>query len=227
MIFTRLIEQIGPDNFQKLQDATVLILGIGGVGGHCAEALARSGVGTLILVDKDDVEASNINRQIIAFQSTIGRSKVALMEKRIKDINPAATVITHHTFYDFETKQDILTPNITFICDCIDTITFKIDVIKDALERQIPIISSMGAGNKRHPELLEISELSKTSYCPVAKVIRTKLRKEQIHGTVPVVYSKEEPNRVLKTIESPSSNSFVPATAGLLMASYVVNNIIA
>lgn len=226
MIFKRTIEQIGLKKFEMLSKSTVLVLGIGGVGGHAAETLARSGVGTLILVDKSKVDLTNINRQIIALTSTVGRPKVEVMKERLLQINPDIKITTYFEFYNFETKKKILNHKFDFICDAIDMVTFKIDIIKEALLFDIPIISSMGMGNKLHPELIEISDISKTSYDPIAKVIRKKLRSEKINGKVPVVFSKEEPFRVNTEVSNPSSNSFVPATAGIIMASYIVNEII-
>ena len=226
MRFKRTIEQIGIDKFNLLSKSTVLILGIGGVGGHACEALARSGIANIILVDKSVIDLTNVNRQIIAFSSTVGKPKVEVMKERLLDINPEINVTTYHEFYNLETKSKILDHKIDFICDAIDTVTFKIDIIKEALTNNISIISSMGMGNKLHPELIEISELSKTSYDPIAKVIRKKLRSEKITGKVPVVYSKEEPFKFDETTSNPASNSFVPATAGLIMASYIVNKLI-
>lgn len=226
MRFKRTIEQIGNTKFNLLSKSTVLILGIGGVGGHACETLARCGIGNLIIVDKSLVDLTNINRQIIALTSTVGKPKVEVMKERLLDINPDLKITIYHEFYNLETKSKILNHKIDFICDAIDTITFKIDIIKEALTKNTPIISSMGMGNKLHPELIEISEISKTSYDPIAKVIRKKLRSERIIGKVPVVYSKEEPFKVDNEVSNPSSNSFVPATAGLIMASYIVNKII-
>lgn len=227
MRFKRTIQQIGLSKFELLSKSTVLVLGIGGVGGHAVETLARSGIGTLILVDNAIVDLSNINRQIIALTSSVGKPKVEVMKERLLDINPELNVITYFEFYDFESKTKILNHKIDFICDAIDTITFKIDIIKEALKSNIPIISSMGMGNKLHPELIEISEISKTSYDPIAKVIRKKLRSDRVIGKVPVVYSKEEPFKVDNEASYPASNSFVPATAGIIMASYIINKIIA
>jgi tRNA A37 threonylcarbamoyladenosine dehydratase len=223
-MFERLTLITKEEGLSKLKDSSVLVLGLGGVGGHCCEALARSGVGTLIIVDRDIVDVTNINRQIVALHSTIGKVKTDIMKERILDINPDCRVIAYHTFYNHDTKEEILSNKIDFICDCIDTITFKIDIIKQAITRNIPIISSMGAGNKVHPELLEIEYLHKTSYDPIAKVIRTKLRKEQIDAKIPVVYSKEEPIETNTTVIG--STSFTPSVAGLLMAGYVVRKII-
>ncbi len=226
MKFERTIQLIGEEKFALLKNSTVLVVGLGGVGGHATEALARSGIGKLIIVDKDVVDESNINRQIIALDSTIGLPKTVVMKERLLDINKDLDVLTYHTFYNFDTKDEIFSNDIDYVIDAIDTITFKIDIIKECLKRNIPFISSMGQGNKLHPELLEISELSKTSYDPLAKVIRKKLRSEGIQGKVPVVYSKEEPNKTDTAVLSPASNSFVPAAAGLLAASYIINKII-
>jgi len=226
MRFKRTIEQIGITKLNLLSKSTVLIFGIGGVGGHACEALARSGIGNLIIVDKSLVDLTNVNRQVIALTSTVGKPKVQAMKKRLLDINPEINVTSYHQFYNFETKNEILNHKIDFICDAIDTVTFKIDIIKEALKNNIPIISSMGMGNKLHPELIEITDISKTSYDPIAKVIRKKLRSERISGKVPVVYSKEKPFKIDTIASNPASNSFVPATAGLIMASYIVNKII-
>ena len=226
MIFKKTIDLIGEEKFNLLQQTTVLVIGLGGVGGHATESLARSGVGKLIIVDQDVVDETNINRQIIALSSTIGLPKTVVMKGRLLDINKNLEVITYHTFYDFETKKEIFNHKIDYVIDAIDTITYKIDIIKECLKRGIPFISSMGQGNKLHPEMLEISEITKTSYDPIAKIIRNKLRKEGIKGKVPVIYSKEEPNSIDNQKRSPSSNSFVPATAGLFAASYIVNKII-
>ncbi len=226
MIFKKTIDLIGEEKFNLLQQTTVLVIGLGGVGGHATESLARSGIGKLIIVDQDVVDETNINRQIIALSSTIGLPKTVVMKGRLLDINKNLEVITYHTFYDFETKKEIFNHKIDYVIDAIDTITYKIDIIKECLKRGIPFISSMGQGNKLHPEMLEISEITKTSYDPIAKIIRNKLRKEGIKGKVPVIYSKEEPNSIDNQKRSPSSNSFVPATAGLFAASYIVNKII-
>ncbi len=226
MKFKKIIQLIGEEKFNLLKNTTVLVIGLGGVGGHATESLARSGIGKLIIVDKDIVDESNINRQVIALSSTVGRPKTVVMKERLQDINEDIEVLTYHTFYNLDTKKDIFNHKIDYVIDAIDTITFKIDIIKECLKRGIPFISSMGQGNKLHPELLEISDISKTSYDPIAKVIRAKLRKEGIKGKVPVVYSKEEPNNHNVLTRNPASNSFVPAVAGLLAASYIVNKII-
>lgn len=226
MRFQRIIQQIGDAKFKLLANSTVLVMGVGGVGGHACEALARSGIGELIIVDKSIVDLTNVNRQIIALTSTVGKPKVDVMKERLLDINPDLKITTYHKFYDLDTKSMILNHKFDFICDAIDTITFKIDIIKEALSKNIPIISSMGMGNKLHPELIEISDISKTSYDPIARIIRKKLKSLRVNGKVPVVYSKEVPFKVDNEVSNPSSNSFVPAAAGIIMASFIVNKII-
>jgi len=178
----------------------------------------------LVIVDKDVVDETNINRQLVALQSTIGLAKTEVMKERILDINPECNVITYHKFYNRDSKEEILSHSFDFICDCIDTITFKIDIIKESILRKIPIISSMGAGNKIYPERFEIEYLHKTMYDPIAKVIRTKLRRERIEAKIPVVYSKEVPIKTDSTVIG--STAFNPSVAGLLIAGYVVRNIL-
>lgn len=226
MIFERTIQLIGQENFNKIEQATVLLFGLGGVGGYAAEALVRSGIGKLIIVDADIIEASNINRQIIALHSTIGRPKTEVMKERLLDINPQCEVITYQTFYDESTRDEILNHKVDFICDCIDTLKYKLDIIKHALKHDIKFISSMGAASKMKPELFEIAEIDNTSYCPMAKRIRKKLRSERITGYIPVIYSKEEPQKLDSWKYSPSSNAFVPGVAGLIAASYIINKLI-
>lgn len=226
MRFSRLVQLIGQEKVNKLKDKTVLIFGIGGVGGNAVESIARSGFGNIILVDKDVIDESNINRQLIALDSTIGLPKVEVMKSRIHEINPDCKVTTYQEFYNFETKDKIWDHTIDYVIDCIDTITFKIDIIRECMSRGITFISSMGTGNKYHPEKLEIIPLSKTEYDPIARVIRGKLKKEFNLNKIIVVASKEQPEKVDSTVMSPSSNSFVPNTAGLLAASYIFNKAI-
>jgi tRNA A37 threonylcarbamoyladenosine dehydratase len=226
MIFERTIQLIGEEKFKRIQDSTVLIFGLGGVGGHSCEALVRSGVGKVIIVDDDLIEKSNINRQIIALHSTLGRPKTEVMKERLLDINPECEVITYQTFYDYNTKDEIFNHRIDFICDAIDTVTYKIDIIKEALNRDIPFISSMGAASKMKPELFQIDDINNTSHCPVAKRIRKKLRSQKVTGKIPVIYSKEEPQKLDSWKYSPSSNAFVPGVAGLICASYIINKLI-
>lgn len=231
----------GPEGTEILKNSTVAILGIGGVGSFAAEALARTGVGTLILIDKDVVDITNVNRQIHATLKTVGRSKVEVMAERIADINPHCNVIQKHMFYNDETAETLFQEHqIDFFVDASDTITFKIHLIKQCLRRKIKFISSMGAANKLDPTKFEIADIHKTSYDPIAKIIRTKLRKEKISGKVPVIYSTESPvigredtlkvvgkedSEIRKQQLPPASNAFVPSVAGLIAASYVVREL--
>jgi tRNA threonylcarbamoyladenosine dehydratase len=239
--FSRNELAIGKEGLEKLKGSTVAVLGIGGVGSFTAEALARSGVGKLILIDKDDVDITNVNRQIIALLSTVGRPKADLMKERIQDINPDCEVISLKMFYTEETYEEIFAHNLDFVADASDTISYKIHLMKQCLERKIPIISSMGAANKMDPTRFKIADISKTHMDPIAKVIRTRLRKEGIHKGIPVVFSDESPivnleevNKVVgndqakirKAKMPPSSNAFVPSVAGLIMASYVVRELL-
>jgi len=226
----------GLDGVNYLSEKKVCVLGVGGVGSFAVEALARSGVGTLILVDKDTVDVTNINRQIHALTSTVGLDKVSVMADRIKEINPDCHVIALKMFYLPETKEELFKYDFDFLVDACDTVTAKIDVITECLNREVRFISSMGAGNKFDPTRFEITDISKTSYDPLAKVIRQKLRKNKVYGKVPVIYSKEEPKQPFYTesIESdirkvaipPSSNAFVPSSVGLIAASYVINSLL-
>ncbi|GAB1483105.1 tRNA threonylcarbamoyladenosine dehydratase [Treponema sp.] len=225
--FSRSELLLGPTALSILQDSRLAIFGLGGVGSFAAEALARSGIGSFILVDKDMVSLTNLNRQLVALHSTIGLPKVQVMRERMLDINPAAEIVAIQEFYDAQNASSILTGNLSYVVDAIDTISSKIDLIVRCRERGIPIISAMGAGNKLDPERLEIADLAVTSVCPLARVMRTELRKRGIHN-VPVVYSREEP---LKTENrergrSPGSVPFVPSVAGLLLASRVVKDLV-
>jgi len=225
-MFSRLIQLIGEEKMNKITNASVLVFGLGGVGGNAVESIARSGYGTIILVDRDTVELSNINRQLVATTKTIHQTKVDVLQKRILEINPNCNVITHNVFYNVETKDTIWNHKIDYVIDCIDTITFKIDIAKECLNRRIPFISVMGTGNKCHPEKLEIMKLSKTEYDPIAKVMRHKLKREPNYEKIMVVASKEIPTKVDSQKLSPSSNAFVPNTAGLIAASYIFNKTI-
>ena len=231
--FSRTELLIGEEGLKRLADATVMVLGVGGVGSHCIEALARSGVGTLILVDNDKVSNTNINRQSIAYHSTVGEYKTILMKHRIKDINPAATVFTHETFVLPENLHEIFDQKVDYIIDAIDTVTAKLALAEYATTHAIPIISCMGTGNKLHPELFEITDISKTSVCPLCKVMRKELKARGI-SHLQVLYSKEKPidtsNRITEEDKGmkrslPGSISFVPPVAGLLIAGHVIREI--
>lgn len=231
--FSRTELLIGEEGLQRLRHATVMILGVGGVGSHCIEALARSGVGKLILVDNDTVSLTNINRQAIAYHSTVGRYKTRVMKERIADICPQTEVITYEMFVLPENMEQIFEQRPDYIIDAIDTVTAKIALVEKALELDIPIISSMGTGNKLHGELFEITDISKTSVCPLCKVMRKELRARGIYH-LKVVYSREKPIDVSQgtTDEEkgsrrslPGSVSFVPPIAGLLLAGEVIREL--
>jgi tRNA threonylcarbamoyladenosine dehydratase len=239
--FSRNELAIGKEGLKKLKNTTALILGIGGVGSFAAEALARSGVGRLILIDKDNVDITNVNRQLIALLSTVGKSKVELMKERIADINPECEVIALKMFYTEETYEDIFKLGIDWVVDASDTIIYKVHIIKECLKRNIKIIASMGAANKMDPTRFQIADISKTHTDPVARVVRNKLKKEGIKKGVPVVFSDESPIVIREDVREyvgndeaptrkgqmpPSSNAFVPSVAGLFMASYVVRQIL-
>lgn len=239
--FSRNELAIGTEGLEKLKNTTVAILGIGGVGSFAAEACARSGVGRIILVDKDNVDITNVNRQLVAYLSTVGKSKSAVMKERIADINPECEVIDMHMFYTEETYENFFAQNIDFVIDASDTVMYKIHLMKECLKRGIPIISSMGAANKMDPTRFQIADISKTHTDPLAKVIRTKLRKEGITKGVMVVFSDESPivvrpdvvetvgnpnAQIRKAKMPPSSNAFVPSVAGLVAASWVINQIL-
>jgi tRNA A37 threonylcarbamoyladenosine dehydratase len=239
--FSRNELAIGKEGLEKLKNATVAVLGVGGVGSFAVEALARSGIGRLVLVDKDNVDITNINRQIHALLSTIGRPKVELMKERIADINPECEVIALQMFYTEETYEQFFSYDLDFVIDASDTITYKVHLMKECLKRNIPIISSMGAANKMDPTRFRIVDISKTHTDPIAKVIRAKLRKEGIRRGIPVVFSDEKPiiiredvrkevgndqSPIRKAQMPPSSNAFVPSVAGLIMASYVVRELL-
>lgn len=227
---TRLL--LGDEAMRALASARVAIFGIGGVGGYAAEALARSGVGTFDLVDSDTVALSNLNRQIIAVHSTVGMYKVDAASARIKDINPDATVNVYKVFYTPETQDMFDFTCYDYIIDAIDTVTGKIALVMNAQAAGVPVISSMGAGNKLDPTAFEVTDLYKTSVCPLARVMRRELKKRGVKH-LKVVYSKEEPLTPLASDEAipegkrqiPGSVAFVPSVAGLVIASEVVRDL--
>lgn len=231
--FSRTELLIGEEGLERLANATVMVLGVGGVGSHCIEALARSGVGTLILVDNDKVSLTNINRQSIAYLSTVGDYKTKLMKDRIDDISTRTNVYTYETFVLPDNLQTIFEHQVDYIVDAIDTVTAKIAIAEYAKEHAIPLISCMGTGNKLHPELFEITDISKTSVCPLCKVMRKELKERGIYH-LKVLYSKEKPiDTSLRDTEEekgkrralPGSISFVPPVAGLLIAGEVIREI--
>ncbi|WP_076758411.1 tRNA threonylcarbamoyladenosine dehydratase [Edaphobacillus lindanitolerans] len=239
--FSRNELSIGKEGVGRYREKTVAVLGVGGVGSFAAEACARSGIGRIILIDKDEVDITNINRQLVAYMSTIGRKKAEVMKERIADINPDCEVVTLNMFYTEETAEQLFELKPDYVIDASDTIAYKIHLIKECVRRGIKVISSMGVARKNDPTRLQITDISKTHTDPLAKVIRTTLRKEGIRKGVPVVFSDESPiiareevtevvgkpdAAVRKAKMPPASNAFVPSTAGLFCASWVLNDIV-
>ena len=223
MRFQRLKLLIGAENFSKLTSATVAVFGVGGVGSFAVEALARSGVGHLVLIDKDNIDATNINRQIHALSSTVGKSKVEVMRQRIHDINPAAQVDTIQKFFlPGKPVEDFFICRYDYVVDAIDTLTAKIFLVEECARRNIKIISSMGAGNKLDATCFKVADIFQTSVDPVAKILRKKLKERGIKN-LKVVWSDEPPLPVKNFI---GSTAFVPSVAGLILAGEVVKDLI-
>jgi tRNA A37 threonylcarbamoyladenosine dehydratase len=230
MQFSRTALLIGEEGLEKLKRARVAVFGVGGVGGYVVEALARSGVGSLELIDKDVVSVSNINRQIIALHSTVGRYKTEVAAERARDINPDIVVTVRNTFYLPETAGEFDFTAYDYVVDAIDTVSGKIALIEQAKKAGVPIISCMGAGNKLDATAFEVADISKTSVCPLARVMRRELKKRGIEH-VKVVYSKEEPRESKAQDEEtgkpiPASIAFVPSVAGLIIAGEVIKDLI-
>lgn len=222
--FARFSKLIGNDNLTILKNQTVLVLGVGGVGGYTVECLARCGIGTLILVDYDTVDETNINRQMIALSSTIGQKKVDLFQKRIHEINPECHVILYDIFYEESNKDIFFSHKIDYVVDACDTVASKKLIILECLKRKIPFISCMGTGNKLDPSKLYIDDIRKTDYDPLARIMRKWVKDEKITARIPVVCSKEIP--IKTTDRTPSSSAFVPSSAGILIASKIVREMI-
>ncbi len=221
--FSRQARIIGEEKMNILKNSSVIVFGLGGVGGAAAEALVRGGIGKIAIVDKDVVDITNLNRQIIATEETVGMKKTDAAEKRFLSINPELIVERFDIFYLPETADEINLSDYDFIIDAIDNVTAKIELIVRAEKQGVPIISSMGTGNKLSPEMLEIADIYKTSVCPLARVMRRELKNRGVKK-LKVIYSKEEP---IKTDSSvPGSISFTPPVAGYLAASYVIKNLI-
>ena len=231
-IFDRTKLLLGENAMQRLKNSTVAIFGVGGVGGFVAESLARSGIGNFVLVDNDTVSFSNINRQIIATIQTVGKNKVEVMKERILSINPNATIIAKKCFFLPQNSSEFDFNLYDYVIDAVDTVSAKIEIIVQAKKCNKMVISSMGAGNKLDPTKFSIADISKTSVCPLARVMRNELKKRKITG-VKCVFSTEEV-KVLKKIEKdtktnkviPGSVSFVPSVAGLIIASEVIKDLI-
>ncbi len=235
-MFSRTAMLLGEEALEKLRKARVAVFGVGGVGGYVVEALVRAGIGAIDIIDNDTVCESNLNRQIIATRSVLGQYKVDAMEVRIKDINPACQVRKHKCFYLPETAGEFDFREYSYVVDAIDTVTGKIQLVMQAGDVGVPIISSMGTGNKLNPMELEIADIYKTSVCPLAKVMRRELKQRGVKG-LKVLYSKEEPKKPVQQPEpegtdsprraTPGSVSFVPSVAGLIIASEVIKDLIA
>ena len=241
--FSRTELLIGRENLERLKNARVAVFGVGGVGGYTVEALARSGIGTLDLIDNDKVCLTNINRQIIATQKTIGQYKVDVAKERVLDINPDAVVNTYKTFYMPDTADAFDFSRYDYVVDAIDMVTGKLKLVEEAKKAGTPIICSMGAGNKMDPAAFEVEDIYKTSVCPLAKVMRRELKKRGIEN-LKVVYSKEKPITPMNGCETggvcssddttshiqkrqvPGSNAFVPSVVGLIIGGEVIKDLI-
>lgn len=230
--FSRTEMLFGKNAMQKLSSSRVAVFGIGGVGGYTVEALARSGVGAIDLIDNDTVSLTNLNRQIIATHNTIGRYKADVAAERVKQINPDCVVSAHKLFYLPETADEIDFTNYDYIVDAIDTVSGKLAIIQNAHNCGVPVISCMGTGNKIDPTALEVSDIYETSVCPLARVMRRELKKRGIER-LKVVYSREEPLKPLEICEEegakreiPASCAFVPSVAGLIIAGEVIKDLI-
>lgn len=219
--FARTEALLGVEAMERLKKSRVAIFGVGGVGGYVAEALARSGVGAIDLIDRDKISITNLNRQIIALHSTVGKWKVEVMKERILDINPDCKVKVYPCFYLPENSKDFDFTMYSYIVDAVDTVTAKLQLVMEAKKAGTPIISSMGAGNKLNPASFEVADIYQTSVCPLAKVMRRELRKRGVES-LKVVYSKEEPVKINTSV--PASTAFVPSVAGMIIASEVVKD---
>lgn len=232
--FIRTEMLLGVNSTELFQKSTVAIFGVGGVGSFTVEALARSGIGTFYLFDRDVVMLSNINRQLIATHATIGMNKVEAAKRRILEINPNAIIYTYFMFVDKVTIEEISFPNFDYIVDAIDTVTSKILLVEYAKRYKIPIICAMGAGNKLDPTQFEVTDIYKTSVCPLARVLRSEMKKRKV-TSLKVVYSKEQPRIPLQLDQStsstrkvtPGSLAFVPSVCGLIIAGEVLKDILA
>lgn len=225
--FDRTIFLLGVENFKKIENSTVIVYGIGGVGSYVVEGLVRSGLGHIILVDNDRISITNINRQIHATMENIGQKKVDVMKERILKINPEIKVDIYNT-QDLEKEENLINRNIDYVVDAVDTVATKLKLIEKAKNENVKIISCMGTGNKLDPTKLEIADISKTSVCPLARIIRKEMKKRNIKK-LKVLYSKEEPQKADCKDENgklvPTSISFVPSVAGLIIAGEVIKDI--
>jgi len=221
--FSRTEKLIGSESVKKLQDSAVIVFGIGGVGSYVAEGLARAGIGRITLVDKDVVDITNINRQLPALHSTVGKPKAEVMAQRIRDIDPDCQVEAVECFFMPDNADTFDFSQYDYVVDAIDTVTGKIAIIEKAYDEGTPVIASMGTGNKLDPTAFRIAAIEKTKVCPLAKVMRKELKNRGIKG-VKVLYSEEEP--VKTGSQTPASISFVPSAAGLIIAGEVIKDLI-
>lgn len=233
--FDRTKRLLGAETMEKLHNSHVAVFGIGGVGGHAVDALVRSGIGTITIVDSDEVAVSNINRQLIATEKSVGRKKVDVMKEHLLEINPTVLVEVHDCFFLPETQGEFDFQQYDYVVDAVDTVTAKIALVEACEKANTPIISSMGAGNKLDPAAFEVADIYKTSVCPLAKVMRRELKKRNIKH-LKVVYSKEEPLEPMEDVDfvsdenrqrraTPGSIAFVPSVAGLILAGEVVKDL--
>lgn len=226
-IFQRTAKLIGPSNMDILKNSSVAVIGLGGVGSFAVEAICRSGIGNLMIVDGDMVEETNLNRQLPALNSTIGQYKTEVLYKRLLDINPQLNITKHTTKIHHQNQADLLAGHYDYVIDAIDSVIDKINLISYCVEHKIPIVSSMGAANRIDPTKFKIDDIKNTTTCPLAKKVRKELRNRGINTGVKVVYSTEEPLKNPHNGDtSLGSIAFVPSTAGLLLASVVVNGLI-
>lgn len=225
--FSRTEILLGKEATEKLRRSRVAVFGVGGVGGYVVEALARAGIGTLDLIDADDVNLSNINRQIIALHSTLGKAKVEVAAQRVKDINPDVIININKCFYLSENKEQFCFSDYNYIADAVDTVSAKISLVEEAYKTKTPIISAMGAGNKLEATAFKVADISKTMVCPLAKVMRRELRNRGINH-LKVVYSEEKPHKSLLDEEQKvvGSVSFIPPVVGLIMAGEIIKDLL-
>jgi len=223
--FDRSKKVLGEEALQQLKGKKVVVFGLGGVGSACVEALARGSIGSLVLIDNDTVNMSNINRQLIATEKTLGKLKTDATKERIQDINPDTLVDTYPIFVTADNATDFISEDADFVIDCIDNVTAKLRIYQICQEKNIPVISCMGTGNKLHPEMFEITSIEKTSVCPLCKVIRKECKDRGIKG-IKVLYSKEAPHYAYEAERTPGSVSFVPPVAGMMLAGYVIRDML-
>lgn len=224
-IFERTERVLGAGALEELKNKHVMVFGLGGVGGACVEALARGGIGKLSIVDNDTVNMTNINRQLIATESTVGMLKTDAAESRVKDINSDIIVEKKPVFVTAENAYSLISEDVDYVVDCIDNVTAKLKIYEVCVMKNIPVISSMGTGNKIHPEMFEITTIEKTSVCPLCRVIRKECKDRGLKG-IKVLYSKEQPRYAAEAQRTPGSVSFVPPVAGMLLAGFVIRDIL-